>query len=492
MGVVFKQSLQNTLVTYFGFGVGAFNVLILYPQILSPQYYGLVTFLLSAGTLLWPFLGIGLNNSIIRFYSSYKKQDEQNQLLSMGLFYPLAAALILGGLTAIFKNQFLLLITEDWIKPYFWLIFLIAFAVAYFELFFAWSKLKLKSVFGNFMKEVFHRVLISVLLYMVYIELLNVNQFLYALTTVYLLRTLLIKFYAFHLLPPKIDLRLPKNYKKIFTYSALMLLAGFVATALLDLDKVMIEHFMPIEQVSIYGIGVYMASVIAVPSRAMHQITLPLTAKYLNENQNGKLKSLYAKSSINLLVISGFIFLLILVNASEIYRLLPPVYTLAFEILCMLSSIKLLNNLLGISNSIILNSRFYKLLLITGLFVILLAIGLNIYLIPRFGLIGAAVASLIVFLMYDLAKIFMVYKFHRLHPFSRKTFYVIVFIFILLFCSRFFTLPFKPFINLIIQSISLAIVYFIGILFLKPSEELSLFLKEIIYKLKHFQNKKSS
>ncbi|WP_394906444.1 polysaccharide biosynthesis C-terminal domain-containing protein [uncultured Mesonia sp.] len=492
MGVVLKQSLQNTLVTYFGFGIGAFNVLILYPKILSPQYYGLVTFLLSAGTLLWPFLGFGLNNTIIRFYSSFKKRDEQNQLLSMVLFYPLGVALILGITTAIFKDQFILLITEDWIKPYFWLIFLIAFAIAYFELFFAWSKLKLKSVFGNFMKEVFHRVLISVLLYMVYIKLLNVTQFLYALTIVYLLRTLIIKLYAFYLLPPKIDLRLPKNHKKIFTYSALMLLASFVASALLDLDKVMIEHFMPIEQVSIYGIGVYMASVIAVPSRAMHQITLPLTAKYLNENQNENLKSLYTKSSINLLVISGFIFLLILVNASEIYRLLPPVYTLAFEILCMLSSIKLLDNLLGISNSIILNSRFYKLLLITGVFVILLAIGLNIYLIPRFGLIGAAVASLIVFLMYDLAKIFMVYKFYKLHPFSRKTFYVIVFIFKLLFISRFLTLPFNPFINLIIQSISLAIVYFIGILFLKPSEELSLFLKGIKYKLKHFQNKKSS
>ena len=52
MGIVFKQSLNNTLITYLGFGLGAINQLFLYTRFLEAEYFGLVTVMLSAALIL--------------------------------------------------------------------------------------------------------------------------------------------------------------------------------------------------------------------------------------------------------------------------------------------------------------------------------------------------------------------------------------------------------------------------------------------------------
>ena len=54
MGIVLKQSFINTLIVYLAFAIGGVNVLFLYTRFLDGEYYGLVTFLLSAANLLMP------------------------------------------------------------------------------------------------------------------------------------------------------------------------------------------------------------------------------------------------------------------------------------------------------------------------------------------------------------------------------------------------------------------------------------------------------
>ena len=51
----------------------------------------------------------------------------------------------------------------------------------------------------------------------------------------------------------------------------------------------------------------FIATVIMVPSRAMHQITYPITAKLMSENKHEELNELYKKVFITLQVIGGLI-----------------------------------------------------------------------------------------------------------------------------------------------------------------------------------------
>ncbi|MBT8296140.1 MAG: oligosaccharide flippase family protein, partial [Gramella sp.] len=102
MGIIINQSLKNMLTTYVGFGIGAVNTLFLFTYFLNKEYYGLVSFLLSAANLIWPFLVFGVHSTLIKFFSSYKTRGDQDRLLNYVLISPAVVGIILGLIGALF------------------------------------------------------------------------------------------------------------------------------------------------------------------------------------------------------------------------------------------------------------------------------------------------------------------------------------------------------------------------------------------------------
>lgn len=482
MGVIIDQSAKNLITTYLGFGIGAINTLFLYTHFLTPEYYGLVGFLLSASNLIWPLMAFGVHNTLVKFYSGYETSEERDKLLNVILWLPLGISLILGLLGFLFYDLLLDYFSDDntLVKPYVWLIFVIAVGTSYFEIFFSWAKIHYKSVFGNFMKEVFHRAAISLLLVAVFLKWLSIENFVYALGGVFVLRTIVMMIYAFRLYLPVFSLSLPKNKNLVFKYSALILIAGSVAVVLLDLDKVMIERFLPIELVAVYGIAVYISSVIAVPSRAMHQITYPMTATLLNKKDRKGLKDLYQKSSLTLLLVSGLIFLLIVTNIDQLYKLVPDAYQINYSIVILISSVKLFDSLLGNNNSIMFNSDYYRLVLMFGVVLAIAAFLLNVLLIPQLGILGAALATFIAFAGYNTAKLFIVHQKFGIHPFSLQTVYSLMIILFFSFAFYFWDFQIHPVINILFKSVVVIAGYIVSIYFLNLSPDINGLLKKYL------------
>ncbi|MFD2823474.1 lipopolysaccharide biosynthesis protein [Lacinutrix iliipiscaria] len=485
MGIVATQSIKNTIVTYLGFGIGAINTLFLYTEFLSADYFGLVVFVLSTANLMMPLLMFGVNNSLIKFYSSYKTKKLQSNFLSFMLFLPLLIIIPLGLIGSLFYETIATWLSKEnyIIKDYTWLIYVLSAVLAYFEIFFSWSKVHFKSVFGNFMREAFHRIFTMILLLAVYLKKLTVEEFIYAIVIVYIVRTFIMMFYAFSIRFPKLNFNRSFNYSTVLKYSFLIIIAGSVSMVLLDLDKFMLGELIKIENIAYYSVAIFIATVIAVPARAMHQIVNPLTASFLNNKQYSDLKSLYKKSSINLFIIGGFIFVLIIVNINQLYELLKPEYSQGLYIVFIISVVKLIDNLLGNNNAIIFNSNYYRIILTFGFCIVLLAIILNLILIPKYGIEGAAIASLIAFLIYDSLKLWYVNLKFKMHPFSQKTLQTLVLIIILCFGFYFWEFPFHPIINIAIKSILASLLYAFVVHKFCLSEDISSILNKI-FKLK--------
>lgn len=122
MGIILKQSFSNLVSTYLGFAFGAVNVLLLYPNFLEPEYYGLVSYLLTAGNLVWPLMALGGHNTLIKFFSAFKTKKEQDQLLSLVLLIPLISGTILGLIGMYFYDYVLLYFEGEnsLVQPYAW------------------------------------------------------------------------------------------------------------------------------------------------------------------------------------------------------------------------------------------------------------------------------------------------------------------------------------------------------------------------------------
>ncbi|MDV7140489.1 lipopolysaccharide biosynthesis protein [Maribacter sp. TH_r10] len=484
MGIVSKQALNNTIITYLGFGVAAINTLFLYTNFLTDAYYGLVTVILSTSAVLMPLLAFGVPNTFIKFYSSFKKEGSKEAFETLMLLLPLLLILPLTLLTFLFTDAIGSFIAKEnsIVKDYVWYIFLIGMAMAYFEVFYAWAKVQMKSVFGNFMKEVFNRVGVMLLLFLVYFDVISVDFFLKALVGLYLLRTVIIKIYAYGLKMPKLNFDFPANTRAIIGYSALIILGGSAAVIILEIDKVMINQYKVIENVAYYGVAIYIATTIIVPSRAMHQITYPLTAELLNDKDHDGLESLYKKSSLTLFIASGILFVLIITNLNDLFLILPEEYRGGFVIVFLIGLVKVYDSLLGNNNAIMYNSDYYKTLLVMGVFLALLVILLNMFFIPVYGLNGAALASFMAISIYNTIKLFFVKAKFNIMPFSLETLKVFVILLVMGGVFYMVSLPFHPIINIGLKSV-VTIVFYVGILYrFKISEDVHRLLTKYIKK----------
>ena len=239
MGIVLKQSLNNTLITYGGFAIGALNLLFLYTRFLSDEYFGLVNVILSASSVLMPILAFGIPNTMVKYYSGFQERNGKDGFLTLMVFLPLILIVPIGAISYLTNETIGDFLSKEnpIVKGYVWHIFIIGVAMAYFEVFYAWAKVQMKSVFGNFMKEVFSRIVISVLLLMVYWDVISVLTFLNAMVGMYILRTLIMQAYALRSLRLKLNFSFPANTREILTYSTLIILGGSAAIVLLEVDK---------------------------------------------------------------------------------------------------------------------------------------------------------------------------------------------------------------------------------------------------------------
>lgn len=460
MGIVQNQSIKNTIITFFGFGIGAINALFLYTNFLEKEHYGIVTTVLSFANIMMPILAFGAQNTLIRFFSHYKTQKEKDEFLTFMLFFPLFLMVPVGVLFYLFYQP----ISNVWIqenpslKPFFWIIPVVGLCMAYFEIFYAWVKVHMQSVIGNFISEVSVRLLVMALLVFVHFDLISKTTFIYSLVAAYLFQLLAMCGYAFSIKMPVFRLVFPDNLKELVEYSFFIIVSGGVAVMLIDFDKVMIAHYMHVSNNSLYAVAIFISTVIAVPSRAMTQIVAPITAKLMVENKMAELNDLYKKSAINLQIIGGLIMMLIFLNIKELYYFIPD-YKSGISVVFMIGLSKFYDVLLGNNNSIIVNTKYYRTVLIFGIFTVLLMIVLNMIFIPLYGIEGAAFATLLTIIIYNTIKLIYVIVKMNLNPFTIKTVYsfgILIASFLLFY---FWDFNFHPVINILLKSILISIFY---------------------------------
>ena len=487
MGIVVNQSYKNIIIISIALVIGGVNTLYFYPVFLKAEYYGLVVFLLATSNLLQPLISFGSQHTIIKYFSSYNSAKEKDVFMSSIIFLPILTIIPICYLVVQFHDIIasFLSLKNPIIESYVWVIFLVAFATSYFEVFYSWARVQLKSVFGNFLKEIYPRVSIFILLLLVFFDIISKENFVWYLTGFYYLRLLIMIAYSLKLYTPNFYFKLPINTKQILSYSIYIFLAGSAASILIDIDKFMIPQKEAISQTAFYAVAVFIATVVEIPGRALFQIVNPLVAKALNTNNFTELKMLYKESSLNLLIISGLFFLLINLNIVPFYELMDnPSYGTAVWVVLMISLSKLILMSFGCGPAILATSKFYKITLPFSIGMALSVYFLNDYLIDLMGINGAALSTLIVVAVFTFLKIIYLKSKLNLSPYSFssvKTLFIIGSLFLIFENISF---PFKGISLIIINSLIIGLVYTLVVYYSNLSGTLNKFLMNVLSKLR--------
>ena len=483
MGTIAKQSFYNSVSIALAFLLGAVNTVYLYPSHMGSALQGLVVALLALSNLVQPFISFGVQYAVIKFYSSCETKEEKDKLLSFSLILPLVVFILLLIITFFFHHQITDFIASEnqEMGKYAYLILAVAFSTALFEVFYNWLRIQLYSVFGNFLKEFFPRALIFTLLMIYAFGGIDLDGFIMALILGYYIRLFLLVVYSLMKYTPKFSFALPLEFKSILRYSLLIFMSGTAASLILDIDKSMISNILTVENVAYYSVAIFIAAVIEFPGRAMFQIISPLVAKALNDDDTPTLIKLLKKSANNLLLVSGLLFLLINLNLNDFYAWVNlGDYTVALEVVLIVSMGKLFSMSLGCLNNIITNSKYYVYVFWFSIISAVLAVVLNLYLIEWYGIIGAAYATLMVIVLINFLKILLVQLRFKINPYSNKTFLSLGIVVLLYLTISEMSFDYAPFVALVLRSTLITVVFSLLAYLLRLTDDVQQFLGKIL------------
>ena len=479
MGIVVRQSFLNLISIGIAFLIGAVNTLYLYPTFLGSKLQGLIIALLAISNLLQPFISFGTQHAVIRYYSKYNKKTDKDGLLTLSIIIPLVIVILFVPIFFTYYDQIRLYLfqSDQSLSKYAYVILFIAVSTSFFEVFYSWLRVKLKSVFGNFLKELYPRLLIAFLLISYSYGILNFENFVLFLIYGYYLRLLIVIIYSFYINKPRISFAFKSYFKEVFKYCLLIFLSGAASSIILDIDKSMLSSILTVENVAYYSVAVFIAAVIEIPGRAMFQILSPVVADAINKNHFKKLEGLLKKSSTNLVLVASLFFLLINLNLNDFYEMLnQDGYSIGIPIVIIVSFGKLYSMSIGCINNIISNSKYYYYTFWFSLFSSILAVVLNIYLITEYGIVGAAYATLIVLIIMNSLKLYLIKVKFNIHPYSKDTVKIIVLSVLGFVIFSNLKLDFDPVLNIIVKSSLVLILYTLSAYIFRLSDDVNIFL----------------
>src|SRR5690606_24352488 len=327
MGKIVKQSFFTTISSYIGVVVGYVNVLWLLPYALSPEEIGLFKTIQDMGLLLVPFAQLGLGNGITRFYPTLK--ENQFAFFTLSLIISTLGFLLVGLLFFAFREYIVDAYQENspQVIKFLGVVLLITFCSVLNTFLDAICPSFLKIFIPSFFRDVFLRIMISILVICYFFNWVTFQNMIWGLSVVYLITMLIMGIYMVKSGILRFDSNfqvLPKPIMKEFLqYSFITLLATTGALLISKIDSLMVTSMIGLDANAIYAIGFAMAVVIEMPRRAISQVIMPVIAEKVSTNVTTGINSLYKKVGVNQSLICILIFLLIWVNVDNLYYFIP-------------------------------------------------------------------------------------------------------------------------------------------------------------------------
>jgi O-antigen/teichoic acid export membrane protein len=489
VGVVIKQSAYASIINYIGVIIGAFTTLIVFPKFLTQEEYGLFRALLSMAIILSPFAQLGLPRSTLRYFPRFNNKGPK----AAGRFF--SFILFLAFFTILL---FILLfqIVDQWVFGFFeknaselvdqyWLIISLAAILVYIAIFESYYKAQLNVVIPTFLREFFLKASSGIIALLYFVDIISFEWFLkyivisYAVSLGILIFILLIKNqlrFNFSIF------QLERAFVKEMLKYMIFIMAGAVGSVIvLQIDQLMVTAYLGTSYNAIYVIAFFMGTVIEIPKRSISQMSDAIIASAFENERLDEVKKLYKQSSINQLILGGFVFVLIMTNLDNIYAIMPKgsEYIDGKLVAVIVGMSKLSSMAFGVNSEIIISSKFYKSNIYFVLILAVLTIILNALFIPLYGLVGAAIATFTSVFLFNLIKLMFIYHKLSFQPFSIHSLSTI-----LIIASTYFILSIlpetdQPIINSIYLSIMGTIIFGVLMLVFRPSKEITKIIQPI-------------
>jgi len=242
---------------------------------------------------------------------------------------------------------------------------------------------------------------------------------------------------------------------------------------LASIDALMIAGMLNLSAAGIYTTMVFVTSVMLIPYRAMLRVSGPVVAGLWKLKDMVKMDELYKNASSSNLVVGAGLFMLIWVNIDSIFHFMPEEYSLGRYVFLFLGIGRLIDMAAGLNGTILLTSKRYRIDLLFTVGLVVFTILSNLALIPRFGINGAAFASMASLIIFNILRIGYLKSRFGIHPFETRQIFVPLILVAIVFISGLTGRLENVFADTVIRSIIAGFAFFIPIYLLRVSASIN-------------------
>ncbi|MBY5959915.1 polysaccharide biosynthesis C-terminal domain-containing protein [Membranicola marinus] len=436
MGVIKRQGIKQTIVSYLGVTIGFVSTLFIYP--LEESMYGIAKFMLGTAGLIGPVLSLGIDSLVIRFFPEFKNKNKSH-FGFLGLLVLLATLsfLMATSILFLFKNDFYVLL--EWLRmdvdvfsdnileitTLTFLLILITILTKYI------SNFRLIVVPG-IVNSLFFKIGLPILILLFHYQTISIPGFKWGLIIIHgiIVFSLLIyihKIGELHL-KPMTSILTRRRISSMVRYSLYGMVGNFGSNIAFRVDAIMTATLLSFRSTGIYGIAENITNVIITPYQSMSSIASPIISQNMKSEKFAEVNKLYKSSSLILMIAGITLLTCVYVSIDDIFRLSNKYDTLVMgkNVVLLLGIAKVFDMTTGLNSQIINYSPFYSFNLYMVITLGILNIYFNFTFIPIYQLNGAALATLLSLTLYNLLKFVFVWKKFDMQPFSWKHVWVLL------------------------------------------------------------------
>lgn len=462
MGIIARQSIRGTIVTYLGIAVGVVTTFFVLTRFLTAEEIGLTRVLIDTAVLFIGLAQLGTGSSIIRFYPYFSDKQSDHGFFFWALVVPFIGFLLFAliywacrvPIAAWFGDKSPLFV------EYYYFVLPLAFFMLYQTIGESTCNVLMHIVIPRAVRELIVRVGMLTIYLLYAFGVLSLDGLVIALCANYGIAALINLCYFFSLKP--INLRpdwtfLRENkglVKRYLIYTGFLLISAVTTVLAPTLSSFFVTAKMGLESTGIFAIATYIAVLVSVPNRSVSAIAAPQLARAIKENNREECSVLLCQVTRNMLLIGGFILLLIWFNIDLIFHVLPNghIYASAKDVVLILGVSQLILGTFAICFTALNYSRFYAFSMLLSLILTVSALLLNNYLVPALAMNGAALSNLISYGIYYLLIILTVVPLCRIRVIDRRWWYILALL-IVLFALNQVWLSYLPHFNIWLDSL---------------------------------------
>lgn len=429
IGPSFLQSFKLIIITYTGTAFAAITALVLIPLTFTnnTEYWSVAQLLLADLAIFSVFSQFSTNNAFIKFYPLLKEKEEREGFIAF-LINVLLLGIVLSMLAyyvTFFEGP--LSSKNELFGEFQWLFFPLLVLNTLSAFIFSYSRVISKAVVPTFIRETGLRIWSMITILLLYLEVIDLTSFVYIYFLQYVFYLLSYVIYIYRVKRDKILFKLVsfKRYKKQIKYLLFTLISGASAILVLRIDVKMIDFLHEFESIAIYSLGMYLFSMIQIPTRSISTVVLPiLSDKFQNEHKE-KFVAYYLKVSLSYFFLTAILFLAIFIVLDEIMLILGEKFGQIKYVFIFLGVGKVIESIGLVNYPIISISKVYTKDYLFQLIVLVTIVLFNVILIPAFGINGAALATCMSFILGGLIRGIFVYKKLHITPFFKELYFLI-------------------------------------------------------------------